>query len=192
MRIISARFISSAVQKGGYPKESFPEVAFAGRSNVGKSSMINTLVGRKGLVRTSRTPGRTQMINFFLINDKIMLVDLPGYGYAAVPERIRKTWKPMVEDYLVSRKELRCLVLIIDSRLGPMVQDTALAEFLKIHGIPFIVAATKADKLNRSQISALEKAIFGKSGWQAPMVVFSSLNGQGKNELWKEIKNLID
>lgn len=192
MKIVTADFLSAAEEKKDYPGGGLKEIAFSGRSNVGKSSMINTLLGRRNLVRTSKTPGRTQKLNFFLINRRYVFVDLPGYGFAAVPESVKKKWRPMVEGYLQARKELAAVVTIIDARRPPTASDMQLIDYLQHHEIPFIVAATKADKLSRSEtVSCLRsmKALFGED---TPVVVFSSLNGQGKNELWKEIKNFIE
>ena len=123
MKITKAEFVTSAVAPEGYPNERLPEIAFMGRSNVGKSSLINSLLGNRKLARTSSTPGRTQLINFFRVNGSFLFVDLPGYGYAKVPERIRRTWGEMVENYLANRKELVLSILIIDSRHAPTAND---------------------------------------------------------------------
>ena len=190
MKIVSAKFIRSAEEAKDYPKLGLKEIAFAGRSNVGKSSMINALLGRKNLVRTSKTPGRTRKINFFLINDGVVFVDLPGHGFAKVPLEVRRKWGPMVESYLTRREELAGLVVIVDIRRGISEPDLSLINFLGAHEIPLVVAATKADKLSRGRSAAQERAIVKEVGENVPIVLFSSLDGRGKKELWKQIIRL--
>jgi len=185
-------FIKAAEKKEDYPKGGLVEIAFAGRSNVGKSSAINTLLARHNLVRTSKTPGHTRRLNFFLINESFVFVDLPGYGYAAVPLEVKRKWGPMMETYLTSRNELAGVVLIADSRHGLMESDLRLIEFLRHHGIVTIIAATKADKLNRSKMLSQYRTMTENMGTEIPVVPFSSHTGEGRNELWKEIKKLID
>jgi len=158
MKVTSAEFIKSATKPSEYPGGNFPEVAMAGKSNVGKSSLINVLVNRKNLAKTSSSPGRTQMINFFRVNGKISLADLPGYGYAKVPLEVRKTWKPMVESYLQTRQEIRLVVLILDARRGTSPDDLALLDWLDYHGIPCIIVLTKADKLSQIERARQKKA----------------------------------
>src|SRR5437899_5036054 len=147
MKISTAVFVASAVSPAQYPRQPLPEVAFAGRSNVGKSSLINTLVHRKNLVKTSATPGKTRAINFFLVNQRFLLVDLPGYGYARVPREIQASWRPMVETYLQRRDTLRAVVHIVDLRHAPTEQDQQLHEWLQHQGVMIVVVATKADKI---------------------------------------------
>jgi GTP-binding protein len=190
MKIVSAKFIRAAEEAKDYPGSGLSEIAFAGRSNVGKSSMINTLLGRKNLVRTSKTPGRTRKLNFFLINDRFVFVDLPGHGFAKVPLEVRRKWGPMVENYLTKRKELAGLVVIVDIRRGISEPDLNLIDFLRVHEIPVVVAATKADKLSRGRSAARERAIMKEIGENVPFVLFSSLDGRGKKELWKQIISL--
>lgn len=192
MRVVNAEFLCSADHSKDYPSSDKPEIAFAGRSNVGKSSMINVLLGRKNLVRTSKTPGLTRKINFFLINGSLMLVDLPGYGYASVPLEIRKKWGPMVEMYLKERTQLSGVVIIIDSRRGPTDFDNTLINFLKTNSVQFIVALSKMDKLNNSQMTAQVRLMRKTIDPEVPIVGFSSLTGLGKNELWKAIRYLIE
>ncbi|MCA1960430.1 MAG: ribosome biogenesis GTP-binding protein YihA/YsxC [Desulfomonile sp.] len=192
MQVFSAEFIGAAENKRSYPKGGRAEIAFAGRSNVGKSSMINTLLGRRTLVRTSKTPGHTQKLNFFLINDRFVFVDLPGYGYAKAPEAVRKKWRPMVEEYLRNRVELAGVVVIIDVRHGPTDLDRQLIAYLAAHRIPTIIAATKVDKLSRSGITARLSLIEEGLGNSLSIVLFSAATGEGKKELWKEIKSLIE
>src|SRR3989454_5177067 len=154
MKIISAEFIKSAFHESDWPREAKAEIAFMGRSNVGKSSLINSLLGVRGLARTSSTPGRTQLINFFSINDAFNFVDLPGYGYARVPRDVKKLWGPMVEKYLATRPNLMLSILITDSRHEPTELDLLMRGWLEARGKPFIIVATKADKLSSNQLRA--------------------------------------
>jgi len=165
-----------------------PEVAFSGKSNVGKSSLINTLVNRKGLARTSSTPGRTQSINFFRINERISFVDLPGYGFAKVPLHIKQQWKPMVESYLKTRESLCLAVVILDIRREPSRDDIDLVEWLTFYDIPILAVGTKIDKISKNQRSK-QKAIVKKSLQleESQLVMFSAVTGEGKEELWKRI-----
>ncbi len=192
MIIKHAEFIKSAVKPAHYPSEGYPEIAFAGRSNVGKSSLINTLINRRNLVKTSSQPGRTQLLNFFLINNALMMVDLPGYGYAKVPRAIQKTWKPMVETYLATRKSLRCVVLIMDIRRTPGVEENALLEWLRYQSIPCIIVITKADKLSRNEqqkrLNVLSETLGRDSN---ELVLFSARSRQGKDALWHRLEAMI-
>lgn len=149
--IHSAEFVTSAVRPAQYPTEGLPEVAFAGRSNVGKSSLINCLVQRRKLVRTSRTPGQTQLINFFNVNGSFLLVDLPGYGFARVPEHVRAQWGPMVESYLTGRTALRGVVQIMDLRHPPTADDLQLWQWLLDRRIPVLPVLTKTDKVSQGR-----------------------------------------
>lgn len=189
MKIQSAEFVVSATSPSQFPREGLPEIAFAGRSNVGKSSLINRLLNRKGLARVSKTPGRTRAINFFKINQSFFFVDLPGYGYAKVPQALRLSWGPLIEGYLASREVLRATVLIIDARHGPLGMDLELKAFLDYHGIPSIVALTKADKLPRSrwgELARLAAEALKLGGEQAP-ILFSAETGEGVKALWSAI-----
>jgi len=192
MKIVSASFLKAAENVRGFPVAGMTEIAFAGRSNVGKSSMINTLLGRRNLVRTSKTPGHTRKLNFYLINERFLFVDLPGYGFARVPLEERERWRPMVEGYLTGRRELGAVVVITDARRPPTVMDLELTAYLRMSDIHFIMVATKADKLTRSELALQRNAIAESVGTEVPVIFFSSLNGLGKNELWKEIKKLIE
>jgi len=192
MRVLSATFLRAAQDEKGFPTGGLAEIAFAGRSNVGKSSMINALLGRRDLARTSKTPGRTRQLNFFLINDRLIFTDLPGYGFARVPLAEKNRWQKLVESYLQDRKELAGTVVIVDARRPPTESDISLIAYLRFHHIPFIVAATKADKLSRSEMARQRKVIDADAGSHSPVVFFSSQNGYGKNKLWKEIKSLIE
>ena len=159
MKIISAEFIKSAVWPPQYPPATMPEIAFVGRSNVGKSSLINTLVGRKNLAKTSNTPGRTQLINFFTINEKISFVDLPGYGFAKVPQSVKKDWGDMIEAYLRERQSLALVIFILDIRRDPSDDDLSLRDWLEHYRIPYIYVLTKTDKLSNNQAIAQKRSI---------------------------------
>ncbi|MDQ1238457.1 MAG: GTP-binding protein [Thermodesulfobacteriota bacterium] len=191
MKIVTADFLTAAERQDGYPRGGLREIAFAGRSNVGKSSMINSLLGRKNLVRTSKTPGRTRKLNFFLINAQFIFVDLPGYGYAAVSQTERESWGSMVQTYLESRKELGGVVVILDARHAFMESDRNLIEYLSHRSIRFLVACTKVDKLTKSKISLQKRMVLEILGDSAPLIMFSAHTGEGKNELWKAIRTLI-
>lgn len=190
MKVSSATFVKSANSPEHYPRDGRPEVAFMGRSNVGKSSLINSLLGVRGLARTSSTPGRTQLINFFLINDAFYFVDLPGYGYARVPRDVKKHWGPMVEKYLATRLGLVLSILITDSRHEPTELDLLMKEWLEARGKPFIIVATKADKLSSNQLRASSvraSAVLGSDEF----VAYSAVTGSGAARLWKEITRRI-
>ncbi len=191
MKVVSAAFVRAAVSVKDYPPGHLKEVAFAGRSNVGKSSMINTLLGRHNLVKTSKTPGHTRKLNFFLINDDLIFVDFPGYGFAKVPLRVRESWAGIVDTYLCERTQLAGVVAIVDARHFPTDSDVQLLQYLKSKQISVIIAATKADKLNNSQLASLPSRIRNVVEDVFPIIAFSSLTGMGKTELWREIKNLI-
>lgn len=192
MIIKSAVFVKSAVKPPQYPEENVPEIAFAGRSNVGKSSLINTLLNHKRLVKTSSTPGRTQLINFFLINDMLGFVDIPGYGYAKVPAAVRKTWGNMIETYLKTRKTLKGVVLIMDLRRIPGPEEITFMDWLGYYNIPFIRVLTKADKLTKNQ-QAKQHLIISKSlsADKEDFIIFSAKSKTGKKALWDAIENLI-
>ena len=191
MNISSADFITSAVKPDQFPAPAYPEIAFAGRSNVGKSTLINTLVNRKGLVKTSKTPGRTQLINFFLINKLISFVDLPGYGYAKVPEAVKRNWKPMIESYLSGRESLKGVVLLMDIRRDPGVEERNLMAWLGTRGIPVLPVLTKADKFSKTQQLANCKRIEESLGrLPGDLILFSASTRQGKEEVWRELERL--
>ena len=187
MRITDARFLGAAGPTGGAPPPGPPEVAIAGRSNVGKSSLINALVGRRGLARASGTPGRTRQLNFFLLNERFVLVDLPGYGFAVGPEDEQRAWGPLVEGYLRERPTLRGLVLVIDARRGVESEEDQVLAFAADAGIPVAVVATKLDKLARG---AAKTRIAGLTGWlgaRAPLIGFSARTGDGRVDLWRVV-----
>ncbi len=189
MKVISAQFIKSAVLPKDYPDQPLPEAAFVGRSNVGKSSLINSLVSRKKLAKTSNTPGLTRVINFFRINDRIGFVDLPGYGFARAPLSLKATWRPMVENYLTGRKELRLVVFLLDARREPSEDDLALKRWLKQRQIPALYVLTKIDKLSgnhRSNRQAeVRKALALAAG--EDLLPFSARTGEGRDLLWEGI-----
>ncbi|MFC1811992.1 ribosome biogenesis GTP-binding protein YihA/YsxC [Thermodesulfobacteriota bacterium] len=192
MIIKSAEFITSAAKFSQYPSAILPEVAFAGRSNVGKSSLINTILNRKRLVKTSRTPGRTQLINFFEINKTFTFVDLPGYGYAKVPESVKKTWGPMIETYLSTRKTLRGVVLIMDIRRTPGEEELNFLDWLAYHRIPFILILTKTDKLSKAKQKQRHQSIGKALGvGDNDLILFSAKSRFGKDAVWDAITALI-
>jgi len=193
MKILSAEFITSAVEPAQYPLVKYPEIAFAGRSNVGKSSLINTLVNRKRLVKTSSTPGRTQLINFFDINDLITFVDLPGYGYAKVPTAVRKKWGPMIETYLSGRDTLKGVVVILDIRRTPREEEYHLIAWLEHYSIARILVLTKADKLSKTkqdkQRAAVARSLEVDS---SDLILFSAKSRKGREDVWDAIIPLIE
>lgn len=191
MKIISAEFIKSAVWPAQYPPGTMPEIAFVGRSNVGKSSLMNTLVNRKKLAKTSNTPGRTQLINFFDINGTISFVDLPGYGFAKVAQSVKKDWGNMIETYLRERQNLAMVIFILDIRRDPSKDDLALRDWLEEYHIPYISILTKVDKLSNNQILGRKKLIENALGADAQKktILFSSKTQKGKEELWQFLEN---
>jgi GTP-binding protein len=191
MLIKSAEFVTSAVLDKQYPPGDLPEFAFAGRSNVGKSSLINTLVSRKKLVLTSSTPGKTRLINFFRVNGAYMFVDLPGYGFARVPEAERRKWRPMIERYLSERKNLKAVVVILDIRRTPSEEDQQLFDWLDLHEITSLPVVTKTDKLSKpAQAKHLQLISDTLKMDPSDWVLFSSKSRQGRDTLWKVIVEL--
>ena len=192
MKILSAEFVTSAQEPSQYPPESLPEIAFAGRSNVGKSSLINVLVNRKHLVKTSSTPGRTQLVNFFDINDYCTFVDLPGYGYARVPASVKKKWGPMIETYLSGRKTLKGVVVILDIRRTPREEEHNLIAWLAHYSIARILVLTKADKLSKTkqdkQRAAVARSLTLDS---SELILFSAKSRKGREEVWQAIELLL-
>lgn len=195
MKITSAEFVTSAVKDTQYPAGALVEVALAGRSNVGKSSLINKVVNRRKLARTSNTPGRTRLINFFLVNGQFHLVDLPGYGYAKVSVAERESWGRMIENYLTGRSNLRGVLLLIDCRHPPTALDIEVFNWFKDSGIPVAVIATKADKLSRSKLlrsMQIIKKTFSLTGEDKfQLMSFSAETGQGREELLDVIEKII-
>jgi GTP-binding protein len=188
----SAEFVTSGTRPSHYPPGDLPEIAFAGRSNVGKSSLINVLVNRKSLVRTSSTPGRTQLINFFLVNNRLMLVDLPGYGFARVPVAVKREWGPMVETYLSKRPSLKGVVLILDIRRTPNAEDLQLLAWLRAYGIPPVVVVTKCDKVTKNE-RARQTAIITRSVEldRSELCFFSALSREGVDGVWQRLEALM-
>lgn len=189
----NAEILLSAANKSHYPQDEIPEIALAGRSNVGKSSFINTLLNRKNLARTSGKPGKTQLLNFFNIDDKLRFVDVPGYGYAKVSKTERAKWGKMIEEYLTSRENLRAVVSLVDFRHEPSADDVQMYEFLKYYEIPVIVVATKADKIPRGKWNKHELVIKKKLDFDKndDFIVFSSVNKDGLDAAWDAILEKI-
>lgn len=187
-------FVKSAFKENQYPPPDMPEIAFAGKSNVGKSSLINVLANRKKMARTSSTPGRTQALNFFDIRDKnLRMVDLPGYGFASVPLQVKRSWGNMVETFLKTRANLKAVVVILDIRRDLSEGDMDLLHWLKVYGIKAITVLTKADKLSRRQVRERAKQIAGELGEEIDKTpfIFSAKTREGKNEIWAEIDMAI-
>lgn len=189
MKVTQAEFITSAVGPAQFPKDALPEIALAGRSNVGKSSLINRLINRKNLARTSSKPGKTQTLNYYFINSQLYFVDLPGYGYAKVSKEQRAKWGKMIESYLTERDELKAVMHIIDLRHEPTADDRDMYSWMKHHDIPVIVVATKADKIPRGKwqkhLKIVRESLQVAKG--DPIVLFSAETGEGKDLLWGEI-----
>lgn len=185
----NADILLSAANKSHYPQDEIPEVALAGRSNVGKSSFINTLLNRKNLARTSGKPGKTQLLNFFNIDDKLRLVDVPGYGYARVSKKEREKWGRMIEEYLTSRENLKAVVSLVDFRHEPSADDVQMYEFLKYYEIPVILVATKSDKIPRGKWNKYESMIKKKLDFDTSdsFIIFSSVTKEGLEKSWDEI-----
>ena len=185
----NADILLSATNKSHYPQDDIPEVALAGRSNVGKSSFINTMLNRKNLARTSGKPGKTQLLNFFNIDDKLRFVDVPGYGYARVSKKEREKWGKMIEEYLTSRENLKAVISLVDLRHEPSADDVQMYEFLKYYEIPVILVATKADKIPRGKWNKHESVIKKKLDFDKTdtFIIFSSVNKTGVEEAWDAI-----
>jgi GTP-binding protein len=185
---MTAEFVVSAGRPVQFPADRLPEIAFLGRSNVGKSSLLNALTGQKGLAFTSSTPGRTQTINFYRIDGAFYLVDLPGYGYARAPKEVSLAWKELIDSYLETRQTLKLSCLVLDSRRGWMDQDRDLKQWLECHGRPYLVIATKIDKLNQSERERGLRAIRLEGAEPLP---FSAHTGRGVREIWQAITNKL-
>ena len=191
--IRNVEFIGGMAEKHGWrPDSPLPEVAFAGRSNVGKSSLLNTLVRRKSFARVSRTPGRTREINFFRVNNGFVLVDLPGYGYARISKEKKSEWRPMIESYLRRTTQLRGIVLLLDIRREPSDDDRAMLDFLSEVGVPTIVALTKTDKLSKTAAREQAEAIARSLALEPEQIIpFSAQTGEGRVELLEAIALLV-
>jgi len=193
MKTRSARFVISAADPAGFPPPTLPEVAIAGRSNVGKSSLINALVGQSGLARTSRTPGRTRLLNWFAVDGQpaFHLVDLPGYGYAAVNRETRAAWLPLIEGYLSDRSVLRAVVLLIDARRGPEAEEEDFIAWLAGRSVATIVALTKADKLTKSQRPLAATAARKALALRRDPVMVSATTNDGVDDLWRAVRSAL-
>lgn len=193
LRIKNATYIKSIPDVKFLPKDQLPEIAFAGRSNVGKSSALNRLVNVKNLAKISSTPGKTKLINFFLINKNLYFVDLPGYGFAKASKSMRKSWGELVEDYLKERKNLKGTVLLIDSRRGPLEPDLQLVQWLDFYGIRKLIVLTKKDKLSRSALAeSVRNTCETLSSDSDSLVSFSAKTGEGKDKILGWIQQLIE
>lgn len=194
MIIKKAEIMISAVEPAQYPNTGWPEIALAGRSNVGKSSLINTLVNRKSLARVGNTPGKTRIINFYNINDNLVLVDLPGYGYAKVSKEERKSWGKLAETYLNTRKTLNMILLLVDMRHDPTEDDIIMLDYIRQSGRAFVVIATKSDKLNRSEFKKSINNIRRKLDLDddSQVIPFSSVKRTGIDEVWSIVETLLE
>jgi GTP-binding protein len=191
-RFADVRFLTSVYNLRQLPEPEFPEIAFAGRSNVGKSSLLNQLIRRRNLVKTSGKPGKTQSLNFFLVDDAVFLVDLPGYGYARVAKKMQAAWQDLITAYLTARENLKCVVVIVDLRHELKIGDLQLVDWLRSHVIPFMLVYTKADKLSanqRSKNAAVLDAGFGVS--KTARVVFSAKTGMGRDNLLQALDSYL-
>jgi GTP-binding protein len=191
VKISSARFFKSATRPDDFPRGQRPEIAFCGRSNIGKSSLLNTLTDVRGLARTSSSPGRTQTINFFLIDDRIYFVDLPGYGYAKVPKAVKENWGAMIERYLRHRDQLKLAVMLVDSRMPPTDSDVMMKEWLDHHGIPNAIVLTKIDKISRNQLHEALRTGAQKLNTKE-IIPFSAVTHSGKDQILARIRAAID
>lgn len=193
MKVLNAAFLKSTIEPGQFPKDGRPEFAFAGRSNVGKSTLLNALMGRKGLAKTSSTPGKTQTLNFFDINSQIYFVDLPGYGYAKVPKDLKDQWNRVMLDYLNNRKPLRMVAALLDARHKPTELDIQIIDLLDDAEKPTLIVATKIDKLKRGQRAKQMKLIREALGLDEDALVLpcSAVTGEGVRELWQVIDDIL-
>lgn len=194
MKVKKVEFVTSAVKPEQYPDDALPEFALAGRSNVGKSSLINCMLNRKKLARISSKPGKTQTINFFRVNDELYLADVPGYGFARVPKSVRNAWGKMMERYFTTRRNLHAVIMVVDLRHPPSQDDKNMYEFLRYYQIPAIVVATKADKISKGRwpkhIKVIKEEL--KLRKEDPLLPFSSETSIGREALWDEIIHRMD
>jgi len=191
MKVTNAEFLKSAFNEADWPKDTQPEVAFLGRSNVGKSSLINSLLAVRGLARTSSTPGRTQSLNFFSVNNRLKFVDFPGFGYARVPKNIKSSWGEMATSYLAKRRQLVLSIHLVDSRHEPTKQDVQLHEWLEQSDKPRLIVATKSDKLSHNELKKNLQHIARVLDDDSVMA-YSAKSGRGREELWRAIKSAIE
>ena len=193
MKVTSSDIVISAVKPEQYPKAPMPEFALAGRSNVGKSSFINKMINRKNLARTSSKPGKTQTLNFFIINNMLHFVDVPGYGYAKAPKTERDSWGKMIETYLSTREQLKAVIMIVDLRHAPSKDDVAMYDYFKHHELPCVVIATKSDKIPKGKWQKHLKVVRETLQMDKcdELLLFSSETGQGKDQAWGVIKKFM-
>lgn len=190
--MIAAEFVLSAARAAQFPADGLPEIALAGRSNVGKSSLINTLVRRNKLARTSNEPGRTQTLNYYRIENSFYLVDMPGYGYAKVSHTVREQWRKLIEEYLLNRETLRMVLQVVDLRHPPSRDDIAMWEWLSHFDRPRAVVATKADKISKTKREDHLAVIRRDLGIrQEPLILFSAEDGLGRDELWQLVYQAV-
>lgn len=189
MQVHNVNLTISAVAPKQYPTDKLPEIALTGRSNVGKSSLINTLIRRRNYARTSSQPGKTQTLNFYNLEDLLYMVDVPGYGYAKVSQKEREKWGKMIETYLTSRNELRGVISLVDARHEPTQLDVAMVDFLHYYDLPLLVVGTKMDKIKKSQLNKAEKTIRTKLQLTGAdeLVLFSAVNQTNKDKIWQWI-----
>lgn len=193
MKITSARYLTSVVKEGDILKDEMVEFAFVGRSNVGKSSLINCLTGKKNLAKTSSTPGLTKMVNYFVINEKFRIVDLPGYGYAKTGQKHIANWAHLMEDYLLQSPNLKTVFVLVDCRIKPTELDKMMLDFLNSYQIPFMIVMTKVDKLAKSKVPQAASAVAKEFGVRREMIIpFSSETGVGKENLLDYIESVIE
>ena len=193
MKIVSTEFVIGVARRDQLPDDGLPEIALAGRSNVGKSSLINRMVNRKNLARTSSQPGKTQQLNFYRVNGEMYFVDFPGYGYAKVSRTQREKWGRLIESYIRERKQLKLQLLIVDLRHPPTGDDRLMYDWLRHYGIPTCVVATKADKVPRTRRQRHLRAVRETLGLDddVPLVMFSAETGEGRDELWNIVRQAI-
>lgn len=194
MKISSAEFVLSASRTSECPDEARAEIALSGRSNVGKSSLLNSLLGRRSLALVSRTPGKTQRLNYFLVNNRFHLVDLPGYGYAKAPAATQDRWRRMMRDYLRTREQLMAVIQLVDSRHLPSKEDREMVQWLRDEELPFCLVATKIDKLGQTKRAPALRAITNALELPAthPQVCYSSSTGEGRGELLEWIRHALE
>jgi len=191
MHIEKVEFLKSVFDTSSFPEKALPSVAFAGRSNVGKSSVINRLLRRKGIAKISSKPGKTICINYYIVNNKYYFVDLPGYGYSKVPKKMQKNWKYLIESFIKNNEQLKCVVIIIDIRIGIDAKDEMLIDWLSLVKIPYIVVATKSDKISNININKNIEAIRKDLADTVPLIPFSSLNDRWTSTLYGEIDKYL-
>lgn len=193
MKIKNVELVISAMKKDQYPEDGLPEVAFVGRSNVGKSSSINTLLGRKSLARVSQNPGKTRTINFYKINNEFYFVDLPGYGYAKMSKESRKEWGKVMEEYFQNSKDLKHIFLLVDIRHEPKEDDVMMYSYATHYNIPVTVIATKSDKISRGGYQKAFSVIRKKLNYTGQSVLpISALKKTGTEEIWSQIVNIFE